>query len=56
MIPAQSLLNHQHNHCHRHRHRHCHLATATATATATHPMQEASRKMKIMRDNQINLI
>jgi hypothetical protein len=23
--------------------------TATATATATHPMEEASRKMKIMR-------
>jgi hypothetical protein len=25
-------------------------ATATATATATHPMEEASRKMKIKRN------
>jgi hypothetical protein len=37
MMPVQSLLNHQCN------------ARPTATATATHPMEEALRKMKIMR-------
>jgi hypothetical protein len=37
MMPVQSLLNRQHNAC------------PTATATATHPMEEALRKMKIMR-------
>jgi hypothetical protein len=30
--------------------------TTTATATATHPMEEASREMKTMRDYRINSI
>jgi hypothetical protein len=37
MMPVQSLSNRQHD------------APPTATATTTHPMEEALRKMKIMR-------
>jgi hypothetical protein len=61
MMPVQSLLDHQHNTCSRHRHRHpsnrggimpfwtASTTLAAATTTATHPMEEALRKIKIMR-------